>query len=74
MVVGFTYRGHQILLLVYGGDVRPVRLLAYDLFTDVVLHRGTISPQRNGYYNVQECDRGTSGECARLQPCVSLRR
>ena len=48
MVVGFTYRGHQIFLLVYCGDVRPVRLLANDLFADVVLHRGTIPPQRNG--------------------------
>jgi len=32
MVVGFTYRRHQIFLLVYGGDVRPVRLLADYLF------------------------------------------
>jgi hypothetical protein len=48
MVVGFTYRGHQIFLLVYCGDVRPVRLLADDLFADVVLHRGTRPPQRNG--------------------------
>ena len=45
---GFTYRGHQIFLLVYRGDVRPVRLLADDLFANVVLHRGTTPPQRNG--------------------------
>jgi len=47
MVIGFTYRGHQIFLLIYRGDVRPVCLLADDLAVEVMLHRGTIPPHRN---------------------------
>jgi hypothetical protein len=56
MVVGFTYRGHQIFLLIYRGDIRPVRLLADYLFADVALlcyvgapyrSRETLSTYRN---------------------------
>ena len=53
MVVGFTYRGHQIFLLVDRGDVRPVRLLADDLFAHVGLHPGhyTVSEKGKTYRN-----------------------
>jgi len=67
MVAGFTHRGHQIFFLVYRWDVRPICLLADDLFVDV-----GASSQQKRQYNVRECDRGTSGECAQPLPCVSL--
>jgi hypothetical protein len=48
MVVGFTYRGHQIFLLIYRWDVRPICLLADDLFADVVLYRAPYRLRENG--------------------------
>lgn len=64
---------HEVLLLVDGRNLALLDLLADNLDTKLVGDDRLKWGMEVGDVNIRECDRCTSGGCARPRPCASQR-